>query len=71
MCTQGITALMYATMAGHMKVIKELLLAKADPTLRSRVSSMFTVYLASIPLIVRSPCNLIYDYNKYDISWLA
>ena len=36
---QGLTALMYATMAGHIKVIKELLLAKADPTLRGRVST--------------------------------
>ena len=34
---QGLTALMCATLAEHVKVVKELLLAKADPTLRKKV----------------------------------
>ena len=35
---QGLTALMCATLAAHMNVIKELLLAKADPMLKRKVS---------------------------------
>ena len=35
---QGLTALMCATFSGHVKVVKELLLAKADPGLRRKVS---------------------------------
>ena len=36
---QGLTALMCATLGGHVKVVKELLLAKADPSLRRKVWS--------------------------------
>ena len=34
---QGLTALMCATLAAHMNIIKELLLAKADPMLKRKV----------------------------------
>lgn len=39
---QGLTALMYATLNNHVKVVNELILAKADPTLKSNVSSNVT-----------------------------
>ena len=38
---QGITALMYAVINDHAKVVNELILAKADPSLKSKVSTLY------------------------------
>lgn len=37
---QGLTALMYAVINDHAKVVNELILAKADPSLKSKVSTL-------------------------------
>ena len=59
MCLQGLTALMCATLAAHINVIKELLLAKADPMLKRKVSYsivwMFCVYrITKLPTIIHT-----------------
>ena len=41
LCLQGITALMYAVINDHAKVVSELILAKADPSLKSKVSTLY------------------------------
>ena len=53
---QGLTALMFATLAAHINVIRELLLAKADPMLKRKVNIewMFCVY--KLPTIIHTQC---------------